>query len=216
MLFENFNFLLAERGAPPLSQGDFLALTPDELWEYVSELGVPFEVLNTVDLKMRDKVVKDRNIKLVILDVDGVFTDGGLYYSSTGEDSKRFNVKDGMAIKKAMEQGVDFGIISASLKSEVVQIRARILGIKNVYVGTTPKLEILESWLYEKGLAYENVAYIGDDINDIPILEKVGLSAVPADGVMAAKKAAQIVLQKGGGQGCIRELIEGYLTGELT
>lgn len=216
MLFENLNFLLEERGAMPLSQGDFFALTPDEVWEYVSELGVPFEMLNTVDLRLRKKLAGEQNIKLVILDVDGVFTDGGLYYSSAGEDAKRFNVKDGMAIKKAMDKGFDFGIISASLKSEVVEIRAKILGIKNVYVGTTPKLEILESWLYEKGLSYENVAYIGDDINDIPILEKVGLSAVPADGVDAAKRSASIVLKKGGGQGCIRELIEGYLTGELS
>ncbi len=211
MLFENINFLLRERGAPSLSGEEFLALNPDELWDLVSQLGYPFETLNQIDLAKRSELAKSKSIKLVVLDVDGVFTDGGLYYSSDGEDAKKFNVKDGMAIKKAADKGLEFGIISASSKSEVVKIRAEILGIQNVYVGTTPKLEILESWLYQKGIGFENVAYIGDDINDVPILEKVGLAAAPRDGVLQARQAAHIVLQRGGGQGCIRELVEGYL-----
>jgi YrbI family 3-deoxy-D-manno-octulosonate 8-phosphate phosphatase len=211
MLFDNINFLLRERGAPSLSGEDFLALNPDELWGLVSQLGYPFEILNQIDLAKRDELAKSAAIKLVVLDVDGVFTDGGLYYSSDGEDAKKFNVKDGMAIKKAADRGLEFGIISASSKSEVVKIRAEILGIQNVYVGNTPKLEILESWLYQKGIGFENVAYMGDDLNDVPILKKVGLAAVPADAVLQARQAAHIVLKKGGGQGCIRELVEGYL-----
>jgi YrbI family 3-deoxy-D-manno-octulosonate 8-phosphate phosphatase len=211
MLFDNINFLLRERGAPSLSGEDFLALNPDELWDLVSQLGYPFEILNQIDLAKRDELAKSAAIKLVVLDVDGVFTDGGLYYSSNGEDAKKFNVKDGMAIKKAADRGLEFGIISASSKSEVVKIRAEILGIQNVYVGNTPKLEILESWLYQKGIGFENVAYMGDDLNDVPILKKVGLAAVPADAVLQARQAAHIVLKKGGGQGCIRELVEGYL-----
>jgi YrbI family 3-deoxy-D-manno-octulosonate 8-phosphate phosphatase len=211
MLFDNINFLLRERGAPSLSGEDFLALNPDELWDLVSQLGYPFETLNQIDLAKRDELAKSAAIKLVVLDVDGVFTDGGLYYSSNGEDAKKFNVKDGMAIKKAADRGLEFGIISASSKSEVVKIRAEILGIQNVYVGNTPKLEILESWLYQKGIGFENVAYMGDDLNDVPILKKVGLAAVPADAVLQARQAAHIVLKKGGGQGCIRELVEGYL-----
>jgi YrbI family 3-deoxy-D-manno-octulosonate 8-phosphate phosphatase len=211
MLFDNINFLLRERGAPSLSGEEFLALNPDELWDLVSQLGYPFEILNQIDLAKRDELAKSAAIKLVVLDVDGVFTDGGLYYSSDGEDAKKFNVKDGMAIKKAADRGLEFGIISASSKSEVVKIRAEILGIQNVYVGNTPKLEILESWLYQKGIGFENVAYMGDDLNDVPILKKVGLAAVPADAVLQARQAAHIVLKKGGGQGCIRELVEGYL-----
>ncbi|HKK40105.1 MAG TPA: HAD hydrolase family protein [Cryomorphaceae bacterium] len=212
MLFDNINFLLRERGAPALSGEEFLALNPDELWDLVSQLGYPFETLNQIDLSRSHELAKTKSIQLVVLDVDGVFTDGGLYYSSDGEDAKKFNVKDGMAIKRAADRGLDFGIISASSKSEVVKIRAEILGIKNVYVGNTPKLEVLESWLYQKGIGFENVAYIGDDINDVPILEKVGLSAAPRDAVLQARQAADIVLQRGGGEGCIRELVEGYLT----
>ena len=212
MLFENINFLLREKGAPPLSGEGFLALDPDHLWELVSQLGVPFEILNTVNLEASRKSLREQKIKLVVLDVDGVFTDGGMFYTSDGEEIKKFNVKDGMAITRAIAKGVEFGIISAASRSEVVKIRAKILGIQHVYVGKQPKIEVLESWLYNFGFGFENVAYIGDDINDVAILERVGVSAAPADAAYQAKKAAKIILQKNGGEGCIREFIENYIT----
>ena len=212
MLFENINFLLREKGAPPLSGEGFLSLDPDHLWELVSQLGVPFEILNTVNLEASRKSMREQKIKLVVLDVDGVFTDGGMFYTSDGQEMKKFNVKDGMAITRAIDKGVEFGIISAASRSEVVKIRAKILGIQHVYVGKQPKIEVLESWLYKFGYGFENVAYIGDDINDVDILQRVGLSAAPADAVHQAKRAAKIILQKKGGEGCIREFIENYIT----
>ncbi len=211
MLFENINFLLRERGAPPLSGEGFLALDPEKVWELVNQLHVPFEILNTVDLEKRNDAMKEMVIKLVVLDVDGVFTDGGMYYSSAGDEIKKFNVKDGMAITRAIAKGMEFGIISAASRGEVVKLRAQILGIQRVYVGKDPKIEILESWLYKMGFGFENVAYIGDDINDVPLLEKVGLSAAPADAALQARKAAKIVLSEKGGQGCIRSFIEQYI-----
>lgn len=211
MLFENINFLLREKGAQPLSGEGFLALDPEHLWELVNQLGVPFELLNTVDIEKSRKALKEQEIKLVVLDVDGVFTDGGMFYTSAGEEIKKFNVKDGMAITRAISKGVQFGIISAASRSEVVKIRAGILGIQHVYVGKHPKIEVLESWLYKFGFGFENVAYIGDDINDVAILSKVGISAAPADAVPQAKKAAKIILQSKGGEGCIREFIENYI-----
>lgn len=211
MLFENINFLLREKGAQPLSGEGFLALDPDSLWELVSQLSVPFELLNTVNLEESRKALKACEIKLVVLDVDGVFTDGGMLYTSDGQEIKKFNVKDGMAITRAIAKGVEFGIISAASRSEVVKIRAKILGIQHVYVGRQPKIEVLESWLYKFGFGFENVAYIGDDINDVAILERVGISAAPADAVIQAKMAAKIVLQNRGGEGCIREFIENYI-----
>lgn len=211
MLFNNLNFLLRERGAPPLSGEDFLSLDPEKLAELIIQLGYPFETLIKVDLRSRIETLRGKEIKLCVLDVDGVLTDGGLYFSSTGEDAKKFDVKDGMAITGAIRKGMEFGIISASSRSDVIKVRADILGIQNVYVGKTPKSEILESWLYEKGLGYENVAYVGDDINDIEILEKAGISATPYDGVSAAKKVADIILSRPGGRGCVREFIEDYL-----
>lgn len=211
MLFDNINFLLEERGAMPLSGEEFLGLDPEQVWELVSQLGVPFEHLNTIDMADQKMQLTQKDIKLVVLDVDGVFTDGGMFYTSSGEELKKFNVKDGMAITKAIAKGVEFGIISAASRSEVVELRAKVLGIQNLYVGKTPKIEILESWLYEKGLSYDNVAYIGDDVNDIQILEKVGIGASPKDAVLKAKLAADVVLRNAGGQGCIREFIETYI-----
>lgn len=211
MLFDNINFLLRERGANPLSGEEFLALDPEQLWEIVSQLGFPFETLNTVNLAHSRILQSDQKIKLVVLDVDGVLTDGGMYYTSSGEELKKFNVKDGMAISRAVTSGVEFGIISAASRGEVVKIRAEMLGIKHIYVGKQPKIEVLESWLYKFGFGFENVAYVGDDINDVEILKKVGLSAAPADAALAAKKAAHIVLHKKGGEGCVREFIENYI-----
>ncbi len=211
MLFENINFLLREKGAEPLSGEGFLALDPDHLWEFISQLGVPFELLNTTNIEASRKALSEKDIKLVVLDVDGVFTDGGMYYTSDGQEIKKFNVKDGMAITRAIAKGVQFGIISAASRSEVVNLRAKILGIQHVYVGKHPKIDVLESWLYKFGFGFENVAYIGDDVNDVAILERVGISAAPADAASQAKMAAKIVLQNKGGKGCIREFIENYI-----
>lgn len=211
MLFENINFLLSERGAMPLSAEEYLALDPESLWELMHQLAVPFEKLNAYSFAEQAELLKGKEIKLVVLDVDGVFTDGGMYYTSSGEEIKKFNVKDGMAIVNAISKGFEFGIISAASRNEVVNIRAKILGIQNLYVGKQPKIEVLEKWLYEKGLGFENVAYIGDDINDVEILRKVGISASPSDAVFAARQAANVVLQSKGGQGCIREFIERFI-----
>ncbi len=212
MLFENINYLLRQRGALPLSAEVFLATQPEALWELVKELNYPFELLNTVDLAQRDALLSSLNIKLVVLDVDGVFTDGGMYYTSAGEEMKKFNVKDGMAITKAISSGMEVGIISAASRSEVVKLRAGILGIQRVYVGKRPKEEVLEEWLYTLGASFENVAYIGDDVNDVALLLKCGLTASPADAVPEAKAAAKVVLQRKGGEGCIREFFDRFLT----
>lgn len=208
MLFENINFLLEERGAPALSSSKFLSLNPNELYEIIAQLEAPFETLNTVDLRKRKQILQNKEIKLLVLDVDGVFTDGGLYYTSSNEEIKKFNVKDGMAITQGIKKGLQIGIISAASRSEVVEHRARILGIQNVYVGKEPKLKVLESWLYKMGFSFDDVGYIGDDINDIAILEKVGVGACPSDAVAQVKEKAAYVLQNSGGNGCIREYIE--------
>ncbi len=212
MLLKNLNYLLQERGALPLSEEGFLALSPTDVWDLVAQLGVPFEKLNRVDLGYAAETAKKGKIKLIVLDVDGVFTDGGMIFSSSGEESKKFDVKDGMAIVRASAKSFEFGIISAAARDEVVRARAAVLGVKHVYVGKEPKLEVLESWLYEMGLGFENVAYIGDDINDVDILKKVGIGACPADAADQAKSAADIILKKNGGHGCIREFIEAYIT----
>ncbi len=220
MLFDNINFLLQKRGALPLFGEEFVNIKPDELWELVSGLNYPFEVLNTVDLAKREELLSKTKIQLVVLDVDGVMTDGGLHYSSDGRDYKTFNVKDGMGITRAIKQGVKFAIISASSHSEVIKMRAKVLGIQHVYVTKEPKLQVLESLLYSQGLGFEQVAYIGDDINDVETLKKVGIGAAPSDAMPEAKIAADIILNilnTPGGRGCVREFLDFYSsTGTLT
>jgi YrbI family 3-deoxy-D-manno-octulosonate 8-phosphate phosphatase len=150
-------------------------------------------------------------IKLLITDVDGVMTDGGMYFSSTGEEMKRFNSKDGMAVNLCRQRGIEYGIISAGHSVELVQARARVLNITHVYVGKEQKLDVLNRWMESMSLKTENVAYIGDDLNDIPVMQAVGLSACPANAAKEVKAIASIVLNTAGGQGCVREFVEEHL-----
>lgn len=152
-----------------------------------------------------------RNIKFLVLDVDGVLTDGGLYYSESGDEFKKFNAKDGMGIKLAMKNGIDVAFLSAGSTKKIVQNRAKTLGIERVSVDTRPKLEILKNWCNEKNIELENVAYIGDDLNDIEVMEAVGFSACPADAVKEVKTKATLILSKNGGNACVREFVDEHL-----
>ncbi len=154
---------------------------------------------------------KIKKIKLLILDVDGVMTDGGMLYTAQGDEIKKFNTKDGMGIMKLRDTSIEIGIISSGFSSEIVKKRAEMLGIKNCYVGRESKMTILNSWMQEKGLKADEVAMIGDDINDKEIMTQIGLSACPADAVNEIKSISQIILKHKGGEGCIREFIENYL-----
>lgn len=154
---------------------------------------------------------KAKKIKMLITDVDGVMTDGGMYFSSTGEEMKRFSVKDGMSVRLCRDAGIDFGFISAGHSLALVEARAKVLKVNHVYVGYTPKIEILNQWLEKLNLKAEEVAYIGDDLKDIPVMEAVGISACPADAVKQVIAIADVVLTKNGGHGCVREFVEEVL-----
>lgn len=153
-------------------------------------------------------------IKLLILDVDGVMTDGGMYYSENGDQIKKYNTKDGMAIIKAQEKGIMCGIISSAFTDNMVLNRAETLKIKQVYVGRDSKITILKQWCEELKLSLEEIAIIGDDINDLSIMHEVGLKVCPKDAVQEVKKVADIVLTKNGGAGCVREFIDHFLLPE--
>lgn len=150
-------------------------------------------------------------IKFLALDVDGVMTDGGMYYSESGEEIKRFDTKDGRGIIELQKSGVQVGLISSGFKMQIIDGRAKTLGIKKVYVGMEAKLDILKQWCEELGLSLEQVAYIGDDVNDRDIINAVGLSGCPADAMNTIKDIVDVVLTRNGGQGCIREFIEEQL-----
>ena len=110
-----------------------------------------------------------KDIKFLILDVDGTLTDGGIYLSDEGKQFKKFNAKDGMGIKKVISKGIEVGIISHSFSSKMIDDRADMLVLKYVYVGEKPKLQVVDQWLSELGLGRNEVAYMGDDLSLIHI-----------------------------------------------
>ncbi len=150
-------------------------------------------------------------IKMLVLDVDGTMTDGGMYYAASGDEIKKFNAKDGMAIRRLRDRGLAVGFLSTGIAAAIVQKRAERLGVEHVHVGLSPKKEILAQWIAEAGINWPEVAFIGDDINDLSVADSVGIFACPADAVREVKKHSHIVLQQPGGQGCIREFIDTYL-----
>ena len=154
---------------------------------------------------------KADKIKLLVLDVDGVMTDGGMYITESGDHFKKYNTKDGMAIQFLRKNGIEPAIISSGFKAEMVKTRAAMLGIEKCYVGRDPKMEILKQFCSDLGIALENVAIVGDDINDMEIIRAVGLSAAPSDAVNIVKSNVDIILSKKGGEGCVREFIDAYL-----
>ena len=144
-------------------------------------------------------------IKLLALDVDGVLTDGGLYYTESGEVSKKFNVKDGKGIKLLIQSGVEVAIISAN-DSAATHHRAKKLGIVNCFTSVKNKLKVLENLCQELNISFSQVAYMGDDLNDLPILRSVGLPLTVADAMPENQAAAVYVTESPGGQGAVREV----------
>lgn len=165
---------------------------------------------------MEQMILKEKasRIKMLILDVDGTLTDGGIYIDTNGVQSKKFNVRDGMGITLLHETGIVVGIISHSRAQTILDERARMLGIQYVYSGKESKLEVLNRWKDELSISLEEIAYIGDDVNDIELLQSVGLSACPSDAHFKVISVVDVVLQREGGKGCVREFIDRFLLSE--
>jgi len=155
--------------------------------------------------------MKIPKIKLLILDVDGTLTDGGVYVDENGKESKKFNVKDGVGIMELQKNGVEVGIISNSERGGGILSRSKYLGIKHIYIGDDPKHKILETWIKEKKLTVNDLAFIGDDINDLGIIKMVKFSACPKDAVKIIKDKVSLILNTSGGHGCVREFSDLYL-----
>ena len=184
----------------------------DTLVQIAKQLALPIEHLLLRDLELQDARLKVRRIGLVLLDVDGTLTDGTMTYDQEGRQYKSFHVRDGMIIHRLItRQKLEFGFISGGSNEAIVQARAKTLGIDRVYCGPKPKLEITDLWLRQMGLKYENVVYLGDDVNDLPVMRKAGLSACPADAPDSVKREVNYVLKTPGGKGCVRELMENLL-----
>lgn len=153
---------------------------------------------------------KARELDWLILDVDGVLTDGRLHVSEAGELFKSFHVRDGLAVKLAQAAGLRVGILSAR-QSEIVARRAAELGIDEVIQGREDKGAAFRDLLRRRSLDAASIAYIGDDLHDLPILDAVGLSAAPADAAPQVRASVAYVTEAPGGHGAVRELVEHLL-----
>ena len=147
------------------------------------------------------------DIRLLVIDVDGVMTDGKITYTSDGQELKSFNIKDGLGIKRAQASGIETAIITGRT-SPMVERRARELGIAHLVQGREDKLSALSDLVDQMNLSLDQVAYIGDDLPDLTAIESVKLGACPADAAIEVKSKANWVSTREGGDGCVRELCD--------
>lgn len=152
----------------------------------------------------------NKEIRLVVLDVDGTLTDGGIYYDSQGREIKRFDVKDGVGIKVGIAAGLKFAVITGR-ESPMVERRVKELGIEYLLSGVQLKLPALKQLLAELQFSADEVCYIGDDLNDLECMEYVGLAACPSDAAKEIKAVSQFIAEHAGGYGAVRACIEHIL-----
>ena len=165
-----------------------------------------------IDLELKKKNIhlkeKLEKIKIVLTDNDGVLTDTGVYYSEKGEEFKRFSIRDGMGVERLRKHaGIETVIITGE-KSGSVKARAEKLKIKEYYLGVKHKTEILPEVLKKNKITPENIAFIGDDVNDLEIMKQVGFSASPSDGMNFIKDISDYICINRSGNGAFRELAE--------
>ena len=224
LLKKNIYFLLSENSGVQLSselrivldhyvKAESTLIDPNILKQLSEETSWLIDTLLLEEIELRSKVPAD--LKMLIFDVDGVMTDAGMYYSESGEESKRFNSRDGLAIRNLNKLGWKTGIISHGININLIKRRADLLGISHVYAGNRPKTDVMAEWCNELNLSFSQIAFIGDDINDLPIIRVVGFSACPADALNAVKKEVNMVLSSRGGDGAIREWIDRCFLNEL-
>jgi 3-deoxy-D-manno-octulosonate 8-phosphate phosphatase (KDO 8-P phosphatase) len=158
----------------------------------------------TTDAVIRHKA---NRIRMLVMDVDGVLTDGRILYSADGVETEAFFVRDGLGLRAAQRAGLLTAILTGRVSGAVAR-RAKELGISEVHQGIPNKVETYETLLRRHGLTDEAVAYVGDDVNDLPLLARAGFSAAPADAADEVKAKVAFVTSRGGGRGAVREVID--------
>ena len=202
LLEKNIQYLIAiNPGLPEVNEGSSIK----ELRQFAEQCNQSLENLMFFNLRVTD--LPFQQLRFIFLDVDGVLTEGGMFYTEEKTEFKRFDTKDGMAIKEAMKHGIEFGIISSGVNEAIIRHRADMFGIKHVYVGAEPKLKVATKWLDALEMEWSNVGYIGDDINDLGMFEQAEIAACPSDATLPIKNAADLVLESKGGYGCVREFV---------
>jgi len=144
------------------------------------------------------------------MDVDGVLTDSGVYYSDERLELKKFSIRDGMGMSLMRKAGYKIAIITSE-NTKIVALRSERLQVVDVYQGVISKVEAVEDLLNKYSLTWNEIAYIGDDINDIPVLQRVGFAAAPADATALNKKSAHYITKNNGGHGAVREVCDLFL-----
>ena len=163
-----------------------------------------------LSLSLEELTKRGRAIKLVISDNDGVFTDNGVYYSAEGEEMKRYSIRDGMGVERLNNAGIDTCIMTGEM-SPSIKKRAEKLKMERLYLGVKDKFSILETVLAETGLQKHEIAYIGDDVNDVEIMEEIGregLTACPRDATVFVIPYVHYRCNADGGYGAFRDFAE--------
>ncbi|PWW81862.1 MULTISPECIES: KdsC family phosphatase [Prosthecochloris] len=163
-----------------------------------------------IELSTEEFLRRAKNIRLVLSDNDGVLTDNGVYYSERGEELKRYSIRDGMGVERLAAVGVMTGIMTGETSLNLKK-RAEKLKIKHLYLGIKDKLSKLNSVLSENGLALDEIAYMGDDVNDFEIMDAVaasGLTACPGDATGFVRPVVHYICKADGGDGAFREFAE--------
>lgn len=221
---QEFDGFLVENGAFYITSKENLLATECRISGQISTVEISDETYIEIDepsdwiiveglLKKNNKNNNNNNnpdiakIKCVLTDNDGVLTDGGMYYSENGDELKKFNTKDGMGFRLLREAGIITGIITGE-NIELVKRRAEKMKADVVYLGIQNKLDIIDKICSKYNLNYEEIAYIGDDINDLEVVRTVGLGCSVYDGMECVKEAAKIITKAKGGEGAVREVAE--------
>ena len=151
-----------------------------------------------------------QDISCFVFDVDGVLTDGGVLLLENGLQARRMNIKDGLALQMALKNNYRVVIISGGTSEPVIS-RLQYLGLNEIHLGLKDKLKFLEGLMEQSKLQWNEMLYMGDDLPDLPVLEKVGLPCCPADSAIEVKKISKYISPLNGGYGCVRDVIEKVL-----
>lgn len=193
-----------------INKQSVMELNPTELNTIAQYFGLNIDHLVNKNVAF-DVIAAQADIKLLILDIDGVMTDAGMYFTENGDQIKKYNAKDGMAIIHLTKNNFPVGVISSGFSDNMIRQRMEMLKIPKFHVGRNPKIEVLQGWMDEMGITIKNVAFIGDDINDLEIMQQCGLAICPNNAVKAIQNIAHIILTRNGGDACVREYIDTYL-----
>tara|TARA_B100001750_G_C15394191_1_gene539086 strand:- start:227 stop:751 length:525 start_codon:yes stop_codon:yes gene_type:complete len=162
--------------------------------------------VDTIGILMK-KMRKPRNVKILLTDVDGVLTDGGMYYNSKGDFMKKFHARDGMGVTLLRKKGIPTIIVTKE-KTAIVRKWASKMKVAEIFDGIQNKEQIVDVICKKYKVATDQIGYIGDDVNDVELLKKVGFSATPNDGISKVQKIVDYVCKKNGGEGAFREIAD--------